>query len=64
MGDDNNSHEAPFPLTDLDRWILSQPDEGFKIHDWGELREIIGASNAYESTYACAQLLTIPIRCE
>jgi hypothetical protein len=34
--------EAPFPLTDVDRWILSQTDEEFKKHDWDELRIIIG----------------------
>jgi hypothetical protein len=34
--------EAPFPLTDVDRWVLSQTDEEFKKHDWDELRVIIG----------------------
>jgi hypothetical protein len=34
--------EAPFPLTDVDRWVLSQTDEEFKYHDWEELQEIIG----------------------
>lgn len=33
--------EAPFPLTDVDKWVLSQTDEEFKYHDWDELREII-----------------------
>lgn len=33
--------EAPFPLTDVDKWILSQTDEEFKRHDWEDLKEII-----------------------
>ena len=48
MGDNNEEiigekeEEAPFPLTDVDRWVLSQTDEEFKYHDWEELKEIIG----------------------
>ena len=38
----NEEDEAPFPLTDVDRWVLSQTDEEFKYHDWEELKEIIG----------------------
>ena len=38
----NEEEEAPFPLTDVDRWVLSQTDEEFKYHDWAELKEIIG----------------------
>ena len=34
--------EAPFPLTDVDKWVLSQNDEDFHLHNWDELREIIG----------------------
>jgi len=34
--------DSPFPLTDTDRWVLSQTDEEFRLHDWDELREIIG----------------------
>ncbi|WYZ40051.1 hypothetical protein EsH8_IV_000392 [Colletotrichum jinshuiense] len=33
--------EAPFPLTDVDKWVLSQTDEEFKKHDWEELKKII-----------------------
>lgn len=33
--------EAPFPLTDVDKWVLSQTDEEFKYHDWDELRQIL-----------------------
>ena len=36
--------EAPFPLTEVDRWVLSQTDEEFHKHDWAELKEIIGES--------------------
>lgn len=36
--------DAPFPLTDVDKWVLSQTDEEFKYHDWDELREIISES--------------------
>lgn len=32
-----------FPLTDEDRWVLSQTDEEYKEHSWDELREIIGS---------------------
>lgn len=34
--------EAAFPLTDVDRWVLSQTDEEFHLHDWEELKVIIG----------------------
>lgn len=64
MGDDKTGQEAPFPLTDLDKWILSQTDEEFKFHDWEELREIIGASCAHGSTCPHPQLLTVPNRCK
>lgn len=36
------SEEAPFPLTDADRWVLSQTDEEFKKHDWEDLKQVIG----------------------
>ncbi|KAK1727998.1 hypothetical protein CaCOL14_009999 [Colletotrichum acutatum] len=39
--------EAPFPLTDVDKWVLSQTDEEFKKHGWEELKEII-ATNKLE----------------
>ncbi len=35
--------EAPFPLTEVDKWVLSQTDEEFHLHSWDELREIIGS---------------------
>lgn len=34
--------DSPFPLTDTDRWVLSQSDEEFHLHDWEELKVIIG----------------------
>ena len=36
--------EAPFPLTETDRWVLSQTDEEFRRHTWDELKEIIGTT--------------------
>ncbi|KAL3425045.1 hypothetical protein PVAG01_04326 [Phlyctema vagabunda] len=35
------NEEAPFPLTDTDRWILSLTDEEFHHHTWDELKHII-----------------------
>ncbi|KUI58776.1 N-acetylglucosamine-induced protein 1 [Cytospora mali] len=37
--------ELPFPLTDSDRFVLSQTDDEFKYHNWNELREIIVTNN-------------------
>jgi len=42
--------DSPFPLTDIDRWVLSQTDEEFHLHTWDELKEIIG-----EHIYSCVQ---------
>jgi hypothetical protein len=39
---EKTEEEPPFPLTDIDRWVLSQTDEEFHLHNWDELREIIG----------------------
>lgn len=36
--------ESQFPLTELDRKILSQTDEEFEAHDWQDLKKTIGAS--------------------
>jgi len=33
--------EAPFPLTDVDKWVLSQTDEEYEYHTWEELCSII-----------------------
>ncbi|KAF7559976.1 hypothetical protein G7046_g4178 [Stylonectria norvegica] len=37
--------DSPFPLTDVDRWVLSQTDEEFHKHDWAELKEIVETNN-------------------
>jgi hypothetical protein len=46
MGNSTNieveEQESPFPLTEVDKWVLSQTDEEFHLHDWDELKEIIG----------------------
>jgi hypothetical protein len=34
--------EAPFPLTDVDKWVLSQTDEEYQYHTWDDLKQIIG----------------------
>lgn len=42
MGDNITPlEESPFPLTDVDKWVLSQTDEEFAFHTWDELRELI-----------------------
>ncbi|KAK7403863.1 hypothetical protein QQX98_010367 [Neonectria punicea] len=33
--------ESPFPLTEVDKWVLSQTDDEFHLHDWEELKKII-----------------------
>jgi hypothetical protein len=55
MGD-MPSQTAPFALTDVDRFVLSQTDEEFKLHDWDELREIVGMldlSDLLTPSYSC-----------
>ncbi|KAJ2987221.1 hypothetical protein NUW58_g4622 [Xylaria curta] len=37
--------ESPFPLTEVDRWVLSQTDDEFHYHDWDDLKKIIGENN-------------------
>ena len=34
----------PFHLTEVDRQVLSQTDEEFTLHDWDDLKDIIGES--------------------
>jgi hypothetical protein len=36
------AEDAPFPLTDVDRWVLSLTDEEFQYHDWEDLKMVIG----------------------
>ncbi|KAK4143854.1 uncharacterized protein C8A04DRAFT_28422 [Dichotomopilus funicola] len=40
MGE-NVVEEAPFPLTDLDKQVLSQTDEEYTYHTWDELYSLI-----------------------
>lgn len=44
--------EAPFPLTEVDRWVLSQTDEEFHYHDWDDLKNIIGKTE-HPPTFGC-----------
>lgn len=39
--------DAPFPLTDTDKYVLSLTDEEYQYHSWPELKEIIGKSIFY-----------------
>ena len=36
------AEEYPFPLTELDKQVLSQTDEEYEKHSWKELKEIVG----------------------
>ncbi|EHK47475.1 uncharacterized protein TrAtP1_012406 [Trichoderma atroviride] len=48
MGDQGSLQglaDAPFPLTEVDKWVLSQSDEDYKLHDWDDLRHIIETNN-------------------
>ena len=40
MGD-NAVEEAPFPLTEVDKWVLSQTDEEYTYHTWDNLCHLI-----------------------
>jgi hypothetical protein len=40
MGE-NATAEMPFPLTEVDKWVLSQTDEEFTFHTWDELHRLI-----------------------
>ncbi|KAH7159994.1 hypothetical protein B0J13DRAFT_616785 [Dactylonectria estremocensis] len=37
--------DSPFPLTEVDKWVLSQTDEEFHLHDWEDLKDIIAKNN-------------------
>lgn len=41
MGENAKDEAAPFPLTDVDKWVLSQTDDEFTYHTWDELRQLI-----------------------
>lgn len=38
--------DPPFPLTDVDRWVLSLTDEEFQYHDWDDMKKIISMSRS------------------
>lgn len=42
MGENIMPEEVPFPLTEVDKWVLSQTDEEYTYHTWDELCEVIG----------------------
>ncbi|KAL2200903.1 hypothetical protein P885DRAFT_27120 [Corynascus similis CBS 632.67] len=44
---ENVSEEAPFPLTDVDRFVLSQTDEEFTYHTWDELCQLIQTNQLF-----------------
>ncbi|KAK3332526.1 hypothetical protein B0T19DRAFT_105544 [Cercophora scortea] len=37
--------EAPFPLTAVDKWVLSQTDDEYQCHTWDDLRILIDTNN-------------------
>lgn len=41
--------DAPFPLTDVDKWVLSLTDEEYPYHDWEEMKQIIGRAIFHHS---------------
>ncbi|KAK0710890.1 hypothetical protein B0H67DRAFT_494201, partial [Lasiosphaeris hirsuta] len=44
MGDNSAAEvapEAPFPLTDTDKWVLSLTDDEYTYHTWDDLRSIV-----------------------
>ncbi len=45
--------DPPFPLTDVDKWVLSLTDEEFHYHDWEDMRRIISMSCV---SYCCTCL--------
>lgn len=42
MGTVSAAQDAPFPLTEVDKWILSLTDEEYTYHDWEDMETIIG----------------------
>ncbi|OTB06881.1 hypothetical protein M426DRAFT_100017 [Hypoxylon sp. CI-4A] len=37
--------DAPFPLTDVDKWVLSLTDDEYQYHDWEDMKKIIVENN-------------------
>ncbi|EQK98505.1 hypothetical protein OCS_05782 [Ophiocordyceps sinensis CO18] len=63
MGDDGaHQEEPPFPLTNVDIWVLSQTDDEFKKHDWADLEQIIGeALRAVRTIFIAPPLMLAPL---
>ena len=67
MGENTGSRESvneavmqedhPFPLTEVDKWVLSQTDEEFHMHDWEELKEIVGEWAVYPRFAFCSHFV-------
>ncbi|KAH0594922.1 hypothetical protein MHUMG1_07220 [Metarhizium humberi] len=63
MGDNvanSQRGEAPFPLTDVDKWVLSQTDEEFQKHDWEDLKQVIGFADSAIETNNLSVLKRVP----
>ncbi|KAK7940859.1 uncharacterized protein PG986_013246 [Apiospora aurea] len=39
------AQDAPFPLTEVDKWVLSLTDEEYTYHDWEDMKKVIGENN-------------------
>ncbi|KAK8049985.1 hypothetical protein PG994_011715 [Apiospora phragmitis] len=39
------AQDAPFPLTEVDKWVLSLTDEEYTYHDWDDMKKIVGENN-------------------
>ncbi|XXH04789.1 NADH-cytochrome b5 reductase [Hypoxylon texense] len=37
--------DAPFPLTEVDKWVLSLTDEEYQYHDWEDMKKVIRENN-------------------
>lgn len=60
MGDQGSLQalaDAPFPLTEVDKWVLAQSDEDYELHDWEDLRHIIGEWTCTGSILGTAAVL-------
>ena len=57
----SNPEPPPFDLTDVDRDVLSQTDEEFALHDWDNLKDIIGCAVSLEICIHPSPL-TYPLR--
>lgn len=52
MAPDEALASTPFPLTALDREILSMSDDDFHPHTWEELKQIIGMIGIISFSYS------------